>query len=234
MYMIHPDCMETSAGSGVKPSVGDTVGRIFDLSPNRNHLEQATAGSRPTLRWDATNLKYYLEFDGTTDLLVSSTTVNVNAVDGVYMAGAFTRSGSGGWVHVSTNTNNRFTLGRNGMTTASLATTLIGGSSLASTTGPTTGTAWNTGNIVDVLFEPGTTSFWENGVPFSTASNTITTETLSGASIRVSANNGTGAASLTGLSGAFVVLLGIPTSAQRFAVHNWIRERKAKTALSWT
>lgn len=52
-------------------AIDGPVGRIDDKSGNGNHAVQASAAARPTLRQDG-NGKYYLEFDGADDTLVSA------------------------------------------------------------------------------------------------------------------------------------------------------------------
>lgn len=54
-------------------AVGDPVGYIADKSGNGYHAIQATAGLRPVLRQDAQG-RYYLETDGSDDILVASFT----------------------------------------------------------------------------------------------------------------------------------------------------------------
>ena len=57
---------QDTAGTSAATTAGQTVARVDDLSGNGNHLLQATAGSRPTLR-QAGSGKWYLEFDGSSD-----------------------------------------------------------------------------------------------------------------------------------------------------------------------
>ena len=59
-----------SDGSGTVPGVGDPVGRILDKSGNGKHATQATDAARPLLQQDAGG-RYYLDFDGTDDFLVT-------------------------------------------------------------------------------------------------------------------------------------------------------------------
>lgn len=58
--------------AGTVPAVvGQTVARVNDKSTNGVNATQATAASRPILRQNGTTGKYYLEFDGVDDFLVT-------------------------------------------------------------------------------------------------------------------------------------------------------------------
>lgn len=62
---------QDSAGATPVTAVGDPVGRILDKSGRGNHATQTTSTARPILRQDSGG-RYYLEFDGTDDWLVTS------------------------------------------------------------------------------------------------------------------------------------------------------------------
>lgn len=57
-------------GSGAVPGVGDPVGYIADKSGRGNHAKQTTDTARPTLQ--LASGRYYLQFDGVDDFLVTS------------------------------------------------------------------------------------------------------------------------------------------------------------------
>ena len=63
--------------SGSVPAVGDVVRFIADKSGNGNHAQNTSLPASPVLRQDA-NSRYYLEFDGSTDALVTQSNVNVS------------------------------------------------------------------------------------------------------------------------------------------------------------
>jgi len=64
--------MWQDAAGTIPAEVGYIVGRLDDKSGNGNHATQATAGLCPILRQNGTTGKYYLEFDGSDDNLVTS------------------------------------------------------------------------------------------------------------------------------------------------------------------
>jgi hypothetical protein len=63
--------------SGSVPAVGDVVRFIADKSGNGNHAQNTSLSASPVLRQDA-NSRYYLEFDGIDDVLVTQSNVNVS------------------------------------------------------------------------------------------------------------------------------------------------------------
>ena len=63
--------------SGSVPAVGDVVRFIADKSGNGNHAQNTSLSASPVLRQDA-NSRYYLEFDGINDTLVTQSNINVS------------------------------------------------------------------------------------------------------------------------------------------------------------
>jgi hypothetical protein len=63
-------------------AVGDPVGYIADKSGNGFHAIQTSSTKRPILRQDAGG-KYYLEFDGSNDFLITANTIDFSATDEV-------------------------------------------------------------------------------------------------------------------------------------------------------
>jgi len=87
--------MNTEADqSGSVPAVGDVVRFIADKSGNGNDAQNTSLSASPVLRQDA-NSRYYLEFDGINDALVTQSNVNVSGNSTREYVGAF---GSGGAV----------------------------------------------------------------------------------------------------------------------------------------
>ena len=78
--------------SGSVPAVGDVVRFIADKSGNGNHAQNTSLPASPVLRQDA-NSRYYLEFDGSTDALVTQSNVNISGNSAREYVGA---SGQGG------------------------------------------------------------------------------------------------------------------------------------------
>jgi len=72
---------QDTAGTIPVTAVGQSVARINDKSGRGNHATQATAGSRPILRQDASG-RNYLEFDGVDDFL-STASINLSSSDKV-------------------------------------------------------------------------------------------------------------------------------------------------------
>ena len=60
--------------SGSVPAVGDVVRFIADKSGSGNHAQSPSLSASPVLRQDA-NSRYYLEFDGITDVLVTQSNI---------------------------------------------------------------------------------------------------------------------------------------------------------------
>jgi len=63
--------------SGSVPAVGDVVRFIADKSGNGNDAQSPSLSASPVLRQDA-NSRYYLEFDGINDALVTQSNINVS------------------------------------------------------------------------------------------------------------------------------------------------------------
>ena len=63
--------------SGSVPAVGNVVRFIADKSGNGNHAQNTSLPVSPVLRQDA-NSRYYLEFDGSYDALVTQSNINVS------------------------------------------------------------------------------------------------------------------------------------------------------------
>jgi len=63
--------------SGSVPAVGDVVRFIADKSGNGNDAQNTSLSASPVLRQDA-NSRYYLEFDGINDALVTQSNINVS------------------------------------------------------------------------------------------------------------------------------------------------------------
>jgi len=63
--------------SGSVPAVGDVVRFIADKSGSGNDAQNNSSSASPVLRQDA-NSKYYLEFDGIDDALVTQSNINVS------------------------------------------------------------------------------------------------------------------------------------------------------------
>lgn len=70
-FDIAPQFVYQDSAGTTAASVGDPVGYLTDRSGNGNHATQSVAASRPILRQDAAG-RYYLEFDGVDDFLVTS------------------------------------------------------------------------------------------------------------------------------------------------------------------
>jgi hypothetical protein len=80
--------------SGSVPAVGDVVRFIADKSGNGNDAQNNSSSASPVLRQDA-NSRYYLEFDGINDSLVTQSNINVSGNSAREYIGAF---GPGGVV----------------------------------------------------------------------------------------------------------------------------------------
>jgi len=63
--------------SGSVPAVGDVVRFIADKSGNGNDAQSPSLSASPVLRQDA-NSRYYLDFDGSGDALVTQSNINVS------------------------------------------------------------------------------------------------------------------------------------------------------------
>ena len=95
---------EDSAGT-IPASVGNKVGKMLDLSGNGHHMVQTATNRQPILRL-ASQHKYYLEFNGTSDGLITTDLVTLPDAETstiVSMGAAFytdstSPSTSGTWV----------------------------------------------------------------------------------------------------------------------------------------
>lgn len=83
---------QDTAGSTPVTAVGQSVARINDKSGGGNHAIQGTAGLLPILRQDAGG-RYYLEFDGADDFLVTGS-INFTATDEMTVIAGVRRIGS--------------------------------------------------------------------------------------------------------------------------------------------
>jgi len=77
-------------------AVDSPVGYIEDAYGTGLDVQQSASGSRPTLRYDSTLSRYYLEFDGLDDYLVSVNTTSLN-LDEFVLFIASQRTGSAAW-----------------------------------------------------------------------------------------------------------------------------------------
>lgn len=62
---------QDAAGTTPVTAAGQPVGRMLDKSGNGHHVLQSTGSLKPALKIDASG-RYYLEFDGVDDVLISS------------------------------------------------------------------------------------------------------------------------------------------------------------------
>ena len=74
--------------SGSVPAVGDVVRFIADKSGNGNHATAPTLAQAPLLRQDG-NGKYYLEFDGSGDALITQSNINISGNSAREFIGGF-------------------------------------------------------------------------------------------------------------------------------------------------
>ena len=79
--------------SGSVPAVGDVVRFIADKSGNGNDAQNTSLSASPVLRQDA-NSRYYLEFDGSYDALVTQFNINVSGNSAREYVGAFGPGGA--------------------------------------------------------------------------------------------------------------------------------------------
>jgi len=79
--------------SGSVPAVGDVVRLIADKSGNGNDATSPNFTHSPVLRQDA-NSRYYLEFDGVGDVLVTQSNINVSGNSTREYVGAFGPGGA--------------------------------------------------------------------------------------------------------------------------------------------
>lgn len=75
---------QDSAGTIPVTATGQKVARINDKSGNAHHMSQGTAGREPLLQQDS-NGKYYLDFDGSNDL-VSTAAIDLTGGDEITVA----------------------------------------------------------------------------------------------------------------------------------------------------
>ena len=79
---------QDNAGATPVTAIGQSVGRVNDLSGNGYNLIQATAAARPILSLDGTS-KAYLSFDGVNDRLQTSSAVNMGGATAASMLVAY-------------------------------------------------------------------------------------------------------------------------------------------------
>lgn len=81
-------------GSGAVPAVGDPVGYIADKSGRGNHAKQTTDTARPTLQLAAG--RYYLQFDGVDDFLVTNA-IDFTGTDKMTVVAGVRKESDAGW-----------------------------------------------------------------------------------------------------------------------------------------
>jgi len=79
--------------SGSVPAIGDVVRFIADKSGNGNDAQNNSSSASPVLRQDA-NSRYYLEFDGIDDALVTQSNINVSGNSAREYIGGFGPEGA--------------------------------------------------------------------------------------------------------------------------------------------
>ena len=79
--------------SGSVPAVGDVVRFIADKSGNGNDAQNTSLSASPVLRQDA-NSRYYLDFDGIDDALVTQSNINVSGNSAREYIGGFGPEGA--------------------------------------------------------------------------------------------------------------------------------------------
>lgn len=81
---------QDAAGTTPVTATGDSVGLIRDKSGRANHASQATGAFKPKLQQDGTG-RYYLDFDGSDDGLVTSS-INFSATDEMTTCGGIRKT----------------------------------------------------------------------------------------------------------------------------------------------
>ena len=97
--------------SGSVPAVGDVVRFIADKSGNGNDAQSPSLSASPVLRQDA-NSRYYLEFDGSYDALVTQSNINVSGNSTREYVGAFGPGGAVFTLNIGGNNGERWTVRR--------------------------------------------------------------------------------------------------------------------------
>ena len=97
--------------SGSVPAVGDVVRFIADKSGNGNHAQNTSLPASPVLRQDA-NSRYYLEFDGSYDALVTQFNINVSGNSAREYVGGFGPGGAVFTLNIGGNDGERWTVRR--------------------------------------------------------------------------------------------------------------------------
>ena len=97
--------------SGSVPAVGGVVRFIADKSGNGNDATSPTFAHSPVLRQDA-NSRYYLEFDGVGDELVTQSNINISGNSAREYVGAFGPGGSVLTLNPGGNNGERWTVRR--------------------------------------------------------------------------------------------------------------------------
>ena len=99
--------------SGSVPAVGDVVRFIADKSGNGNDAQSPSVSASPVLRQDA-NSRYYLEFDGINDALVTQSNINVSGNSAREFVGAVGPEGAMFTLNPGGNKGERWTVQRLG------------------------------------------------------------------------------------------------------------------------
>lgn len=149
---------QDSAGTTPVTATGDPVGLILDKSGNNKHASQATAALRPVLR-ESGGL-YYLDFDGTDDLLNSSIIDKTAWTDCIAITGSLSDAGEGSIVDGLDNSgsNNHEPYSDNNWYCAFGGSTRLTASTIA----------YAAANVLTRKHLSGTTSFRKNGVAVGT------------------------------------------------------------------
>ena len=95
--------------SGSVPAVGDVVRFIADKSGSGNHAQNNSSSASPVLRQDA-NSRYYLEFDGINDSLVTQSNINVSGNSTREYIGGFGPEGAVFTLNIVGNIGERWTV----------------------------------------------------------------------------------------------------------------------------
>ena len=95
--------------SGSVPAVGDVVRFIADKSGSGNDAQSPSLSASPVLRQDA-NSRYYLEFDGINDALVTQSNINVSGNSTREYIGGFGPGGAVFTLNIGGNDGERWTV----------------------------------------------------------------------------------------------------------------------------
>lgn len=93
------------AAGTIPANIGDPVGLMKDKSGNGLHMQQATAGARPTLAQSGG--RYYLSFNGTSQCMATTSNCDLSATSALVFGAAAVTTGNVGGVllELSPNTN---------------------------------------------------------------------------------------------------------------------------------